>query len=187
MVGTVIGYARCSSDSHDVTEQRDTLRELGVADDLVHLDHGLVDRHRRRPGLEQALAVAHPGDTLVVPRLERLARSVPDARDIAKSLTDRGIKLRVGRQVYDPADPMGKVFFDVVATVAELENDLRRLTAEELLRIARTNPRPRGRQRRLTAKQQAELRHMYITGVYSAADLAEVFTVSRTTVYKILA
>jgi len=59
------------------------------------------------------------GDTLVVPKLDRLARSVPDARDIGDGLAARGIKLSLGGQVYDPTDPMGKMFFNILATFAE--------------------------------------------------------------------
>lgn len=47
------------------------------------------------------------GDTLVVLKLNRLAHSVPDARAIGDSLVTRGVKLRVGTMIYDPADPMG--------------------------------------------------------------------------------
>jgi DNA invertase Pin-like site-specific DNA recombinase len=55
----------------------------------------------------------------VVPKLDRLARSVPDARAIGDDLAGRGIKLSLGGQVYDPADPMGKMFFNILATFAE--------------------------------------------------------------------
>jgi DNA invertase Pin-like site-specific DNA recombinase len=68
------------------------------------------------------------GDTLVVPKLDRLARSVPDARDIGDSLARRGIELSLGGQVYDPTDPMGKMFFNILATFAEFEVDLLRHT-----------------------------------------------------------
>jgi predicted site-specific integrase-resolvase len=77
----LIGYARCSTDRQDLTAQRQALHELGVSDDRVYLDHGMTGRNRKRPGLEQALAAVREGDTLVVPKLDRLARSVPDARD----------------------------------------------------------------------------------------------------------
>ena len=60
------------------------------------------------PGLDQALATLREGDTLVVPKLDRLARCVPD-------LAARGIKLSLGGQVYDPTDPMGKMFFNILA------------------------------------------------------------------------
>ena len=62
--------------------------------------------------MDQALAAVRSGDTLVVPKLDRLARSVPDARGIADALMKRGIKLALGASVYDPADPMGKMFFN---------------------------------------------------------------------------
>jgi hypothetical protein len=65
---------------------------------------------RARPGLDQALAAVRAGDTLVVPKLDRLARSVPDARAIGDSLAARGVKLSLGGEVYDPSDPMGKMF-----------------------------------------------------------------------------
>ena len=77
---TLIGYARCSTDAQDLTAQRDRLRELGVAEDRIYLDHGLTGTSRKRPGLDQALAAVRGGDTLVIPKLDRLARSVPDAR-----------------------------------------------------------------------------------------------------------
>ena len=77
--GTLVGYARCSTAGQDLTAQRKTLRELGVTEKLIYLDHGLTGRHRDRPGLAQALAAVRDGDTLVVPKLDRLARSVPDS------------------------------------------------------------------------------------------------------------
>src|SRR3954468_7406651 len=78
---------------------------------------GLTGTNRSRPGLDQALAAVRGGDTLVVPKLDRLARSVPDARTIADALVARGVKLALGSSVYDPADPMGKMFFNMLMTV----------------------------------------------------------------------
>src|SRR4051794_22927320 len=75
------------------------------------MDRGLTGANRARPGLDQALAAVRTGDTLVVPKLDRLARSVPDARTIADTLVARSVKLALGSSVYDPADPMGKMFF----------------------------------------------------------------------------
>lgn len=82
MAATTVGYCRCSTDSQDLTAQRQRLRELGVSEDRIYLDHGLTGTNRARPGLNQALAALRDGDTLVVPKLDRLARSVPQgARD----------------------------------------------------------------------------------------------------------
>jgi len=182
----LIGYARCSTDTQDLTAQRDRLRELGVAGDRIYLDHGLTGTSRKRPGLDQALAAVREGDTLVVPKLDRLARSVPDARGIGDDLAARGIRLSLGGQVYDPAEPMGKMFFNILATFAEFEVDLLRMRTREGMAVARAKGRLRGRQPKLSAKQQAELRRMHASGDYSIADLAELFTVSRPTVYRTL-
>ena len=116
-----------------------TLRDLGVSEDRVFLDHGLTGRNRNRPGLQQALAAVREGDTLVVPKLDRLARSVPDARAIGDSLAARGVRLSVAGTVYDPNDPMGKMFFNILATFAEFEVDLLRMRTREGMAIARAN------------------------------------------------
>ena len=137
MPKTLIGYARCSTDKQDLAAQKDALVELGVVPDRIYTDHGLTGTHRSRPGLDQALAAVRRGDTLVVPKLDRLARSVPDARDIADSLVARGVKLALGSSVYDPTDPMGKMFFNILATFAEFEADLIRLRTREGMAVAR--------------------------------------------------
>jgi DNA invertase Pin-like site-specific DNA recombinase len=95
-----------------------------VPPDRVYIDHGISGTKRERPGLDQALAAVRTGDTLVVPKLDRLARSVPDARDIGDTLARRGVSLSLGGQIYDPDDPMGKLFFNILATFAEFEVDL---------------------------------------------------------------
>ena len=111
MTNTLIGYARCSTDKQDLAAQEAALAGLGVAPDRIYTDRGLTGTNRSRPGLDQALAAVRAGDTLVVPKLDRLARSVPDARHIADSLILRGVKLALGASVYDPSDPMGRMFF----------------------------------------------------------------------------
>lgn len=187
MTGVLIGYARCSTDEQDLTAQRDRLTELGVADDRMYLDRGLTGTNRARPGLDQALAAVRAGDTLVVPKLDRLARSVPDARDIGDSLAARGVRLSLGGTIYDPTDPMGKMFFNILATFAEFEVDLLRMRTREGMAVARAKGRLRGKQPKLSDRQQKELRRMAATGEYTIADLAEVFSVSRATVYRVLA
>src|SRR6476659_8191928 len=95
-----VGYARCSTDDQDVTAQRNALEALGVASDRIYVDHGLTGTNRDRPGLRQALAACRPGDTLVVTKLDRLARSLPDARSIADELTAGEVKLNLGGSIH---------------------------------------------------------------------------------------
>ena len=186
MTATLIGYARCSTDRQDPAAQRQERLALGVAEDRIYTDHGLTGTTRARPGLDQALAAVRAGDTLVVPKLDRLARSVPDARAIADRLRERGVKLALGRALYDPGDPMGKMFFNILATFAEFEADLIRMRTREGMAIARARGKLRGKQPKLSDRQQRELCRMHATGEYSISDLAELFSVSRPTVYRTL-
>jgi DNA invertase Pin-like site-specific DNA recombinase len=181
-----IGYARCSTDRQDLTAQQEALVKLGVSPERIYTDKGLTGSNRQRPGLDQALAAVRRGDTLVVPKLDRLARSVPDAREIADALQARGVKLALGASVYDPEDPVGKMFFNVLATFAEFEGDLIRLRTREGMAIARAKGKLRGKHPKLSEKQQKELCRMHETGQYSISDLAELFSVSRPTVYRTL-
>ena len=179
---TKIGYARCSTDKQDLSAQKQALLDLGVSEDRIYTDYGLTGTNRARPGLDQALAAVREGDTFVVPKLDRLARSVPDARAIADQLEDKGVKLALGASVHDPSDPMGKMFFNILATFAEFESDLIRMRTREGMAIARAKGKLRGKQPKLSDKQQRELKRMHGTGEYSISDLAEVFAVSRATV-----
>ena len=117
MSALLIGYARVSTDQQDLTSQRDGLAALGVAVNRIYVDHGLTGTNRERPGLREALAACREGDTLVVTKLDRLARSLPDARAIADELTIRQVSLNLGGSVYNPNDPVGRLLFNVLAMV----------------------------------------------------------------------
>ena len=186
MTHILIGYARCSTDKQDIAVQKQELLRLGVSADRIYTDKGFTGTNRDRPGLDQALAAVRSGDTLVVPKLDRLARSVPDARAIGDSLAARGVKLQLGASVHDPSDPMGKLFFNILATFAEFEADLIKLRTREGMAVARAKGKLRGKKPKLSDRQQKELRRMYDTGDYSISDLADLFSISRPTVYRTL-
>jgi DNA invertase Pin-like site-specific DNA recombinase len=154
VTAVLIGYARCSSDKQDLEANRRILLDRGVPEDRIYLDRAYSDTNRARPGLDQALAAVRPGDTLVVPKLDRLARSVPDAREIGDNLAARNIRLQLGTMVYDPTDPMGKMLFDILATFAEFEVDLLRMRTREGMAIAKAKGKlkaaPRSCPRRAT-------------------------------------
>ena len=136
---TLIGYARCSTDEQDLTAQRQALHTLGVPPDRVYIDHGISGTKRERPGLDQALAAVRTGDTLVVPKLDRLARSVPDARDIGDTLAKRGVSLSLGVQIYADHEALiriddgGTIRGDLPRTAARLVEQWRALHQDELL------------------------------------------------------
>ena len=127
--------------------QHDALLGLGVEADRIYVDHGLTGTNREGPGLREALAACRAGDTVVVTKLDRLARSLPDARAIADELTSRQISLSLGGWVYDPTDAVGRLLFNVLAMVAEFESDLIRVRTREGMKVAKAKGRLRGRQR----------------------------------------
>ena len=102
-----IGYARVSTADQDFTAQRDGLLRLGVLDANIYVDHGMTGASRARPGLREALAAVRSGDTRVVTKLDRLAKSLCDAREIADDLTAKHVALSIGGSRYDPTDPVG--------------------------------------------------------------------------------
>lgn len=180
----LIGYARCSTESQDLTAQRDGLLALGVSPEQIYSDHGLTGTNRDRPGLREALKTCREGDTLVVTKLDRLARSLPDARDIVDELTKRGVKLNLGGSVHDPNDPVGRLLFNVLAMVAEFESDLIRMRTREGMKLAKARGKLRGKQPKLSLKQVALLGSLHDEGNHTIAELAELFSVGRTTVYR---
>ena len=140
MSALLVGYVRRSTEEQGLTAQRDGLAKLGFQPDRVYVDHGLTGTNRERPGLRETLAACRAGDTLVVTKLDSLARSLPDARAIADELTARQVSLNLGGSVYDPTDAVGRLLFNVLAVVAEFEPDLIRLRTRE----ACGSPRRRG-------------------------------------------
>jgi DNA invertase Pin-like site-specific DNA recombinase len=174
MSALLVGYARCSTDAQDLTAQRDGLVALGVTAERVYVDHGLTGTNRDRPGLREALAACRAGDTLVVTKLDRLARSLPDARAIADELTARSVRLSLGGSVYDPTDAVGRLMFNVLAMVAEFEADLIRLRTREGMKVAKAKGHLRGKQPKLSRRQEAHLVSLVSGGEYSTAEVTEL-------------
>lgn len=182
----LIGYARCSTthQDQDLTAQRTSLMSLGVEADHIYTDAGLTGTNRDRPGLREALAAVRSGDTLVVAKLDRLARSVPDARDIAAELEAKGVSLSIGGSIYDPNDPMGRLLFNVLSMVAEFEADLIRQRTREGMAVARAKGRLRGKQPKLSPAQERHLVSLLDSGEHTTSEVAAIMGVSRGTVYR---
>lgn len=184
MTALKIGYARVSTNGQDLTAQREGLIALGVAAENIHVDHGLTGTNRTRPGLREAMAAVRSGDTLVVTKLDRLARSLPDARDIADELTRKGVALSLGGSIHDPADPVGRLLFNVLGMVAEFEADLIRMRTREGMAIAKAKGKLRGKQPKLTPAKRRHLLDVHAAGTHTQTELAELFDVSRATIYR---
>lgn len=180
----LIGCARCSTDTQDLTAQRDGLIALGVKANRIYVDQGLTGRNRDRPGLREALAACRASDTLVVTKLDRLARSLPDARDIVEELTAAEVKLNIGGSLHDPNDPIGRLLFNVLAMIAEFEADLIRMRTRDGMKVAKAKGRLRGKASELSAAQETPPRRAHRAGQHTTAELAELFSVGRSTMYR---
>lgn len=181
-----LGYARVSTDGQDLTAQTDALVALGVPSERVFTDKGMTGTRRDRPGLKSALAACRPGDTLVVTKLDRLARSLRDATDIAEELTSRGVRLNLGGSVHDPTDPVGRLLFNVLGMVAEFESDLIRARTREGMATAKVRGKLKGRKPKLSPAQERHLVALHRAGDHSIAELVELFGIGRATVYRAL-
>ena len=124
----------------------------------------------------------------MVTKLDRLARSVRDAHQIADDLATREVKLSIAGSVYDPTDPMGKLLFNVLAMVAEFEADLIRARTREGMKVAKAKAkgRLRGKSPKLTPRQEAHLVQLHAADEHTVGELAELFSVGRSTVYRAL-
>jgi DNA invertase Pin-like site-specific DNA recombinase len=138
----------------------------------------LAGTNRERPGLREAMAACREDDTLVV--------CLPDARAILAELTARQVKLNLGGSVHDPTDAVGRLLFNVLAMVAEFEADLIRLCTRVGVKVAKVTARLRGKQPMLNPRQEAHVVGLYRTGENSTGELADLFSVGRSTVYRAL-
>lgn len=183
MNALLIGYARASTNEHDLTAQHNALERLGVRPALIYTDHGLTGTNRARPGPREALTACRSDDTSSLPN--STGRRVPrDAKDIINELTAKEVKLSIGRAVHDPNDPLGRLLSTVLAMIAEFESDLIRARTREGMPVAKAKGHLRGNQPKLSNAQQKHLLEPRTAGLHSTAELAVLFNVTRSTVYR---
>src|SRR5688500_17203527 len=115
-------------------------------------------------------------------KLDRLARSVPDARNIAYELTRKGVTLSLGGSIYDPTDPIGRLLVHALGIGAEVEADLIRARTREGMAIAKAKGRLRGKQPKPSHHQRKHLLGLVDAGQYTRGEIAELMGASRTTV-----
>ena len=116
------------------------------------------------------------GNTVVPSRwqvtLDRLARSVRDAGDIAEEIEAKGAALSLGGSVHDPSDPMGRMFFSIMAVFAEFESDLIRARTREGMAVAKSRGRLRGKQPKLSPAQERHLVGLVESGEHTTSEVA---------------
>ena len=118
-----IGYARVSSTDQDCTIQEQALRDAGCT--VIRSEKVSGTSREGRTELDTVLSFLRQGDTLVVTRIDRLARSVADLEEIVGALKAKGAHLRALEQPVDTATPAGKAFLQMLGVFAEFETALR--------------------------------------------------------------
>ncbi len=134
--------------------------------------------------MAQCLKALRGGDTLVVWRLDRLGRSLPDLVRIVGELEQRGVGFESITEQIETGSAAGKLIFHVFASLAEFERNLIRERTRAGLNAARARGRLGGRKQKLDDKQVREIRAMLRDPQVKVSDVAKRYAVARTTIYK---
>src|SRR5512142_3104082 len=177
----LVGYARVSTHDQTLALQQDALTAAGCARIFTDTASGSTTD---RPGLEDALGYARPGDTLVVWRLDRLGRSLRHLIDTITALQARGIGFRSLQEQIDTTTSGGKLIFHVFGALAEFERDLIRERTQAGLAAARARGRLGGRPRALDERKAQIAQALYADKTNSIADICRTLRVSRATLYR---
>lgn len=184
--GMLLGYARAGTGAHTLESQIDALTDAGVVPARIYSDaFAAITRMPLRPGFTALLDYARPGDITVVVGIDRLGRTAPEVMATARDLADRQIGLRSLREGLDTDDPAGAMIVGVLASLAELDEELgpaRRVTDAS----RRTRAASVGRPRALGDEQIAIAERMRADGEPVPA-IAAALGVSRATLYRALA
>ncbi len=177
----LIGYARVSTRDQHPEAQTDALSVAGC--ERVFVDHASATL-AKRPALEEVLGYLRAGDTLVITKLDRLGRSVRNLKQIADDLQSRHVGLRALSQGIDTTTPSGRLFFHMLAAIAEFEHDLIVERTVDGLAAARARGRNGGPKFKMTPTRIAQARAMYDAGQHTVQQIADTFGVSRPTIYR---
>jgi DNA invertase Pin-like site-specific DNA recombinase len=177
-----IGYARVSTDDQNLDMQKDALKRAGCSTIFEETASG---KSVVRPELDQCCKSLQPGDTLVVWRLDRLGRSLPDLVRIVAELEQQGIGFESVTEKIETVSASGKLVFHVFAALAEFERNLIRERTHAGLAAARARGRLGGRKPKLKAQQINEIKALMDDPKIPVSTIARRFKVSRTTIYKV--
>lgn len=178
-----VGYARVSTDDQKSTLQTDALKAAGCERIFEDIASGAKSD---RPGLEQALDFMRTGDTLVVWKLDRLARSMRQLIDTVELLQSKGIGFRSLTESIDTTTAGGMLVFHIFGALAEFERAIIRERTRAGLDAARARGRKGGRPKQMTAKKIAMARGMLADPTITMDDVARELGVSIATLYRYL-
>lgn len=178
---TLIGYARVSSKDQDCSLQEAALRDYGCT--VIRSEKRSGVTREGRTELETVLAFIREGDTLVVTRLDRLARSVADLYNILRSIDDAGAHFKAIQQGgLDTTSSTGKLMMGMLGVVAEFERDMIHERQAEGIAQAKLRGVYKGRKPTVPADEVIRLKQAGVR----PADIARQLKIGRTSVYRAL-
>ncbi len=178
--GSVVGYARVSSVGQSLDVQR---AKLGHCDKLF--EEKRSGTSNARPELAACLTYLRDGDTLTVTRLDRLARSTLHLCQIAETLREKGVTLKVLDQSIDTSDATGRLLFNMLGAIGQFETEIRAERQMDGIAKAKENGVAFGRKRALTDEQVEVLRSARAGGALIRELMAE-HRLSKASVYRYL-
>ena len=178
----LIGYARVSKTQQDTELQMRALKVAGVG--KVYSEH--ISAAKRRPQLQQLLDALRAGDTVVVYKLDRLARSVRDLLGIVDRIESAGATFRSLTESFDTTTPAGKMAFQMLGVVAEFERSIIRERSMAGQEVAKANGVRMGRMPALDDRQARQLVALWDSGGHTKAELARRYGVSLSTIKRTL-
>jgi DNA invertase Pin-like site-specific DNA recombinase len=178
----LVGYARVSSLGQSLAVQVDKLEEYGCGDIFQEKRSGAT---ATRPALQACLRHLRKGDTLIITKLDRLARSTFDLHRILAGLKDKKVGFKVLDQSIDTTTKEGQLMFSILASIAEFETALRAERQKEGILKAQKNGVAFGRKAKLTEEQVEEMRQKRSEGIL-IKDLMSEYGLSKASVYRLL-
>jgi DNA invertase Pin-like site-specific DNA recombinase len=180
MAPSFYGYARVSTIDQDLSIQRAALKAAGCT--VIRAEKASGTSRKGRSELETMLQFLRSGDTLVVTRIDRLARSLRDLQNIVHDLRERGVHLKATEQPVDTSTAAGKAFLDMLGVFAEFETNLRRERQMEGIAAAKERGVYKGRPATIDADK---VRRLKADGL-GATEIAKQLGIGRASVYRVL-
>lgn len=176
----LIGYARVSTVDQNLDLQKEALKQAGCAKIYQDTISGL---RANRPGLDQAVEHLREGDTFVVWKLDRLGRSVKNLIEFVNRLEKNKVNFKSLTDQIDTSSTMGRFFFNVMASLAQMERELIVERTRAGLNTARLQGRIGGRKRRMTVSKVESAKQLLANGI-APREVANNLGVSVPTLYR---
>jgi len=179
----LIGYARVSTTDQHLHLQMDAMTAAGISEDRIYKEYK-SGATTKRPEFEACLKALRGGDTLVVWRLDRLGRSLPDLIRILSDLKERGIKFRSLNEMIDTSSPMGNFIFHIFGAVAQFERDLISERTRAGLAAAKLRGHVGGRKSTVTPDKLRAARIMLEDGLKTHTAVFKALGISSSAYYR---